>query len=655
MLRCGRSLAVGSPRPCAPSPAITPSMDSGDFAIARPVGHQRPDGIRRGAAVSRKAIASCLLAYCVVTADASADPGRLIQKEGPAGCVADTGAGGCVDGTGLDGPSSVVTSPDGRNVYAVSDISGAVAVFDRTVAGRLVQKPGSARCISETGAGGCADGRALLSPRWIAVSPDGRNLYVAAGASNAVAILDRAANGTLSQKPGSAGCVSSAGSAGCASGSGLGRAGGVTVSPDGKSVYVTSDVSNAVAVFDRAANGTLTQKAGSAGCISHTGTSGCAGGTALNGAISVSVSADGKNAYVASHRSDAVAVFARASNGTLTQKPAAAGCISEAGVGCTDATGLGSAISVTVSADGKSVYAAAPAADAGVAIFDRAANGTLTQKPAPAGCISDSGLGACDAGKALDGALDVTVSPDGRSVYVASYESGAVASFDRAANGTLTQHVGTLGCVSGVPALCAAGRSLEGANAVAVSPDGKSAYVTASHSDAVVVFDRERPPPDTVRPLVRSLTLSPGNFRAASAGPSIGPGGSSAGGTSIGSRVTYKLSEPAVVRFKVQRVLPGHNVGGKCVKPKGSGGRARACSRYQTLPGGFEHAGDSGRNRFTFTGRLPALRLQPGSYRLRAVATDLAGNVSPPKTRRFGIVVSPPHIDGFRSRLKAST
>ncbi len=42
----------------------------------------------------------------------------------------------------------------------------------------------------------------------------------------------------------------------------------------------------------------------------------------------------------------------------------------------------------------------------------------------------------------------MTVSPDGRSVYVASYESGVVASFDRAPNGTLTQPVGTLGCVS---------------------------------------------------------------------------------------------------------------------------------------------------------------------------------------------------------------
>ena len=56
----------------------------------------------------------------------------------------------------------------------------------------------------------------------------------------------------------------------------------MTVSPDGKSVYVASESSGAVAVFDRAADGALTQKAGTAGCVSETGSGGvCADGTAL--------------------------------------------------------------------------------------------------------------------------------------------------------------------------------------------------------------------------------------------------------------------------------------------------------------------------------------------------------------------------------------
>ncbi|MGB2852733.1 MAG: hypothetical protein WBC01_13830, partial [Solirubrobacterales bacterium] len=61
-----------------------------------------------------------------------------------------------------------------------------------------------------------------------------------------------------------------------------------------------------------AANGALTQKAGTAGCISETGTAGaCADGVALIGANSVTVSPDGTSAYAASRFSGAVAVFDR--------------------------------------------------------------------------------------------------------------------------------------------------------------------------------------------------------------------------------------------------------------------------------------------------------------------------------------------------------
>lgn len=242
----------------------------------------------------------------------------------------------------------------------------------------------------------------------------------------------------------------------------------------------------------------------------------------------------------------------------------------------------------------------------------------------------------------------MAVSRDGKSAYVASYFSDSLTVFDRAATGTLTQRSGQAGCITEFPkalptGACDYGTPLKGAASVTVSPDGNSVYVASAISDAVAVFDRENDPP----PVLSGLRLSPSSFRAASAGPSIGPGGTSAGGRSIGSRVTYKLSEPAVVRFKVQRVLEGRIVGGKCVKPSGSNARTIRCRRYETLPGSFKHQGKRGRNKFTFRGRLPALELQPGRYRLRAVATDLAGNTSRRRTRIFDIILSPPHIDGF--------
>jgi hypothetical protein len=66
----------------------------------------------------------------------------------------------------------------------------------------------------------------------------------------------------------------------------------------------------------------------------------------------------------------------------------------------------------------------------GVAVFDRAADGSLTQKPGTAGCISDTGAGACADGTALGDAESVAVSPRGNSAYVASADGVAV--FDRA-------------------------------------------------------------------------------------------------------------------------------------------------------------------------------------------------------------------------------
>ena len=59
--------------------------------------------------------------------------------------------------------------------------------------------------------------------------------------------------------------------------------------------------------------------------------------------------------------------------------------------------------------------------------------GELTQKPGTAGCISEFGNGgACVNGRALDGAIGVAASADGKSVYVASFVSDAVAVFDPA-------------------------------------------------------------------------------------------------------------------------------------------------------------------------------------------------------------------------------
>ena len=63
----------------------------------------------------------------------------------------------------------------------------------------------------------------------------------------------------------------------------------------------------------------------------------------------------------------------------------------------------------------------------------------LVQKSGTAGCISFTGRGPCVSGRGLGGARAVSVSPDGKGVYVASEGEGAVAVFDRALDGRLTR------------------------------------------------------------------------------------------------------------------------------------------------------------------------------------------------------------------------
>jgi 6-phosphogluconolactonase (cycloisomerase 2 family) len=446
-------------------------------------------------------------ALLLATATAFAVTGQL---PGTAGCVSESGSGGtCADGKALVGPRGAALSPDGKNVY-VTSVSG-VAAFNRSpTTGALTQLPGTAGCVSEDGsAGECADGNAVGGASGVAVSADGKNVYVV-GSSDAVAVFARnATSGALTQLAGTAGCVSQTGSGGaCVDGKALDFAFSVAVSADGKSVYVASRQSNAVAVFARnTTTGALTQLAGTAGCVSETGNGGaCADGKALRIANSVALSDDDKHVYAASGDSDAVAIFRRnATTGALAQlvgPTGKAGCVSETGSAgeCADGKALDGARSVAVSAGGANVYVASGEPSDAVAVFGRdPTSGVLTQLVGPAnkaGCVSETGSGGtCANGKALDNANWVAVSPDGQSVYVAStLGSNAVAVFRRfTPSGWVEQLAGTAGCISetGSGGTCADGKALDFAFSVAVSPDGQSVYVGSEFSNAVAAFARE--------------------------------------------------------------------------------------------------------------------------------------------------------------------
>lgn len=99
----------------------------------------------------------------------------------------------------------------------------------------------------------------------------------------------------------------------------------------------------------------------------------------------------------------------------------------------------------------------------------------------------------------------------------------------------------------------------------------------------------------------------------------------------------YRLSEAARVRFTVLQPRPGRLVSRRCVAQTRANRTRPRCTRLVAL-GSFGREGRAGANASSFNGWVNGRRLPAGSYRLRAVATDAAGNVSVARTASFRIL-----------------
>jgi DNA-binding beta-propeller fold protein YncE len=207
----------------------------------------------------------------------------------------------------------------------------------------------------------------------------------------------------------------------------------MAISPDGSSVYVASALSNAVAELVREpATGALAQPAGGSGCIANAALASCAIGVQLSGANAVEISPAGRDLYVTSLFSNSVTSFSRSAAGLLTQKPATAAClINLVAVGCSFGRAMTAPEGIAVSPDGSSVYVASFTAGA-IDVLDREReSGIVIQKPGAAGCVARRSVPGCTRGRALRGVSSVAVSPDGRNVYATSFASNAVDVFRR--------------------------------------------------------------------------------------------------------------------------------------------------------------------------------------------------------------------------------
>jgi DNA-binding beta-propeller fold protein YncE len=348
--------------------------------------------------------------------------------------VFDVGTGGTIAlrpgaaATTEQAPQDVDFSPDGRNVYVAA--GNQLVVFSRdTSSGAL----GFLQCF---GPAPCTPVTAAASFESVAVSPDSASVY--ARGANQLVVFDRSTGGgTLSQKLGLAGCFAEENALlPCTAAAGIAGSGYETaISPDGRTVYVSNQIPGGIAVFSRASGGSLSQPGGAGGgCVTAGGTSGAVGGAeCLSGsstlAQATAVNVDAQGGYVIVSGAAGNTVFRRdGSNGLLAQTD----CLDEVGapgppVGCHEVKGAGGG-DAAFAPDGEDVVL-----NAGFGLsfftFDRAV-GRLTQRPTR-GCIAASpGAPCAHIAGILGGPGGVTVSSNGRYVF-AAFRAGSVASFER--------------------------------------------------------------------------------------------------------------------------------------------------------------------------------------------------------------------------------
>src|SRR5947207_2841886 len=343
-----------------------------------------------------------------------------LKRDASTGALGSRHTGTCSTTPGLSGrscrtPGQIEVSADGRNAYVLGQYTYVSAVTTLTRSRTGVLAPAN-QFVPSLG----------RSVRSFALSHDGRQVYVAAGAS--VVVLDRNRSGTLTRAKGYENCRT--GRAGCPVARGVTNAGGVALSADGRSLYVTSE--GGVAAFARnLRTGALRQLTGPAGCTAPDASRGCEVGRAVGGsdlpaasngkitARRIVVSRDGARVYAASNAG--IAVFARSPvDGSLHQLAGSAGCVApDTASGCTPARTLQGVGAIALSPDGGTLYATTRSRSLAVLQRDPQTHG-LVQPAGADGCVNATGAEGCMTAPTMARPFALAVSPDGRQVYVGS-------------------------------------------------------------------------------------------------------------------------------------------------------------------------------------------------------------------------------------------
>lgn len=375
----------------------------------------------------------------------------------------------------------------------------------------VTQLPGTAGCLDDLARYGCADARGTTDTQAVAVAPDGKHVYVAAGLGSNGFLTGYARNpatGALRQLGGETGCVSASTALPCARGNAVAFLEDVTLSPDGRTVYTVSgggsDQALGLTVFRRdPRTGGVTQLQ----CFSPMELDGCVQAP-LQGPDAVRITPDGRTAIVGG---ESLTTFPLGEDGTVAGPGTCVLMLGDAGQNlCTGAprtTQLQNIARLEIARDGRRVYAIGTGHLQAYDV-DRA-TGSIT----PAGCTGRSpGTPKCRKARAVDGLEDLAVAPDGKAVYTAA--NAFIPTDDIGLEGitinstigaftarTLAQLPGRRGCALFAsqkrgdhfgcsPAPRARGKGFLGASAVAVTPDGHHVVAGFDDSTAVALLRR---------------------------------------------------------------------------------------------------------------------------------------------------------------------
>jgi DNA-binding beta-propeller fold protein YncE len=255
----------------------------------------------------------------------------------------------CGQEPALAGARALALAPGGGQLYVAAAGSSAVVTLQRDAATGMLAPRG---CVSASGLDGhCQDGAALLAPTAIGAAPDGRAVYVVASGSQAVASFARdPSTGALRET----GCIMARVLPGgtCRRAPSLAGAYAFAISPDGRDIYVAGRSADALTLLKADPTTATVRVAGCRGPPRPRGS--CSPDGALQGVHSVAISSNGRAVVAAT--ADGLELLARDPATGALQRAGCVRARPRQRTRCGVVAAVASARSVAVSPDSRDVY-----------------------------------------------------------------------------------------------------------------------------------------------------------------------------------------------------------------------------------------------------------------------------------------------------------